>query len=150
MEASLKTRITENMKTALKAQDKARLGAIRLVLAAVKQKEIDGRVALSDAEIVSVLESMVKQRKEAIDQYKIAKRKDLVDKETFELSVIQHYMPEPLESNTLEALIKESIAEVKATSPKEMGQVMATLKPKIQGRADMATVSTRVKTLLGS
>lgn len=150
MEASLKTRITENMKTALKAQDKARLGAIRLVLAAVKQKEIDGRVALSDAEIVSVLESMVKQRKEAIDQYKIAKRKDLVDKETFELSVIQHYMPEPLESSTLEALIKESIAEVKATSPKEMGQVMATLKPKIQGRADMATVSTRVKTLLGS
>lgn len=150
MEISLTTRITEDMKVALKAQDKARLSAIRLILAAIKQKEIDGRVRLTDPQVVSVLESMAKQRKESITQYKIAKRQDLVDIETHELSVIQHYMPEPLDSNALDALIKQVIASVAATTPREMGQVMSALKSKVQGRADMALVSARVKTLLGS
>lgn len=150
METSLKERVTEDMKLALKAQDKARLGAIRLILAAIKQKEIDGRVLLTDLQVVSVLESMVKQRKESIAQYETARRQDLVDKETFELSVIQHYLPEPLSLDALDALIKQAIAEVRAISPREMGQVMAALKQKIQGRADMATVSTRVRMLLAS
>lgn len=144
----MKTRITEDMKTALKAQDKARLGVIRLMLAAIKQKEIDERISLTDQQVINVLEGMMKQCKESMVEYRRASRQDLVDKESFELSVIQHYMPEPLDSNTLEALIKQAITEANATSAREMGKVMSSLKPKIQGRADMAKVSARVKSLL--
>lgn len=144
----LKIRITEDMKTALRAQDKARLGTIRLILAAVKQKEIDERILLTDPQVIGVLEGMMKQRKESIAQYSQAARQDLVDKETLELSVIQSYLPEPLSETALDKIIQDVIAETKATTVREMGKVMAALKPKIQGRADMGTASARVKALL--
>lgn len=144
----LKIRITEDMKTALRAQDKARLSTIRLILAAVKQKEIDERILLTDPQVIGVLESMMKQRKESIAQYSQAARQDLVDKETLELSVIQNYLPEPLSETALDKIIQDVIAETKATTVREMGKVMAALKPKIQGRADMGTASARVKALL--
>lgn len=144
----LKTRITEDMKAALKAQDKPRLGTIRLMVAAIKQKEIDERISLSDAQVMGVLESMVKQRKESIAQYSQAARQDLVDTETLELTVIQSYLPEPLSETALNQIIQDTIAETKVTSVRELGKVMAALKPKIHGRADMGTASVRVKTLL--
>ena len=144
----MKAHIIEDMKAALRAQDKPRLGAIRLILAAIKQKEIDERIVLTDPQVVSILESMQKQRRESIAEFGKAQRQDLVDKEQFELSVIQQYMPEPLAAEALEAIIKQTIIAVKATSAKEMGAVMAALKPKIHGRADMAAVSGRVRALL--
>ena len=146
---SLKTRIQDDMKTAMRAKDKNRLGAIRLIMASIKQREIDERISLDDAEIISVLDRMAKQRRESITQYRDAQRTDLADKEAFELDILQAYMPAALSEVELDALISEAIVSEDAQSMRDMGKVMAALKSQLQGRADMAAVSARVKTRLG-
>mgnify|MGYP003597796117 CR=1 FL=1 len=141
----LKPRIQDDMKAALKAGEKRRLGAIRLILAAVKQKEVDERREMSDEDILVVLDKMIKQRRESIAQYEIAKRADLVEQENFELDIIKGYMPTALAQEDLEALISGAISAVGAQSMRDMSKVMAVLKPQVQGRADMAAVSARIK-----
>ena len=133
------------MKTALKAGDKRRLGAVRLILAAVKQKEIDERKELADPEVLGVLEKMLKQRRDSIGQFEQAGRTDLAEQEAYEVGVIQGYMPAALGDAEIAALIEEAIAATGAKAMAEMGKVMAIVKPKIQGRADMGAVSARVK-----
>lgn len=133
------------MKTALKAGDKRRLGAVRLILAAVKQKEVDERKELADPEVLAVLEKMLKQRRDSISQYEQAGRTDLAEQEAYEVGVIQGYMPAALGEAEIAALIEEAIAATGAKAMADMGKVMAIVKPKIQGRADMGAVSTRVK-----
>jgi uncharacterized protein YqeY len=133
------------MKTALKAGDKRRLGAVRLILAAVKQKEVDERKELADPEVLAVLEKMLKQRRDSISQYEQAGRTDLAEQEAFEVGVIQGYMPAALGDAEIAALIEEAIAATGAKAMADMGKVMAIVKPKIQGRADMGAVSARVK-----
>ena len=133
------------MKTALKAGDKRRLGAVRLILAAVKQKEVDERKELTDPEVLAVLEKMLKQRRDSISQYEQAGRTDLAEQEAFEVGVIQGYMPAALGDAEIAALIEEAIAATGAKAMADMGKVMAIEKPKIQGRADMGAVSARVK-----
>lgn len=133
------------MKTALKAGDKRRLGAVRLILAAVKQKEVDERKELTDPEVLAVLEKMLKQRRDSIGQYEQAGRTDLAEQEAFEVGVIQGYMPAALGDAEIAALIEEAIAATGAKAMADMGKVMAIVKPKIQGRADMGAVSARVK-----
>lgn len=145
---SLKARIQADMKAALKAGDKKRLGAIRLIMAAVKQREIDERSALDDAGVVAVLDKMAKQRRESIVHYQSAGRDDLVETENHELEIIQDYLPKALTAEEIDVLITSAIAETGATSIKEMGKVMAVLKPQMQGRADMAAVSKQVKQAL--
>lgn len=147
---SLKLRIEEDMKAALRAGDKRRLGAVRLILAAVKQREIDERVTLDDTQVLAVLDKMAKQRRESIAQYQAAGRQDLVEQESFELEVIQDYMPAALSEAELDAAIATAIAEVGASSVKDMGKVMGILKPRVQGRADMGAVSARIKAKLSS
>jgi uncharacterized protein YqeY len=142
---ALKDRITEDMKNAMRAGDKDRLGTIRLILAAVKQREVDERITLDDGQVLSVLEKMVKQRREAITQFQAGGRADLVAKETAEIGVLQGYLPAQLTEAELEALISESIAATGATSIKDMGKVMAAVKPRAQGRADLGAVSARIK-----
>ena len=141
----LKPRIQDDMKAALKAGEKRRLGAIRLILAAVKQKEVDERREMSDEDILVVLDKMIKQRRESIAQYEIAKRADLVEQENLELDIIKGYMPTALGQEDLEALIAGAISAVGAQSMRDMSKVMAVLKPQVQGRADMAAVSARIK-----
>ena len=133
------------MKTALKAGDKRRLGAVRLILAAVKQREVDERKELADPEVLAVLEKMLKQRRDSISQYEQAGRTDLAEQEAFEVGVIQGYMPAALSDAEVAALIEEAIAATGARAMADMGKVMAIVKPKIQGRADMGAVSARVK-----
>jgi len=133
------------MKTAMKAGDKRRLGAVRLILAAVKQKEVDERKELSDADVLGVLEKMLKQRRDSISQYEQAGRTDLAEQEAFEVGVIQGYMPAALSDAEVAALIEEAIAATGAKAMADMGKVMGVVKPKIQGRADMGAVSARVK-----
>lgn len=145
---SLKRRIEEDMKAALRAGDKRRLGAIRLILAAIKQREVDERITLDDTQVLAVLDKMAKQRRESVAQYQAAGRQDLADQETFELEVIQQYMPTALSEAELDALISEAIAETGASTIKDMGKVMGVLKPRAQGRADMSAVSTRIKAML--
>jgi uncharacterized protein YqeY len=145
---SLKERITEDMKAALKAKETARLGAIRLLLAAIKQKEVDERIDLDDAGVVSVIEKMLKQRKDSIAQYEAAKRQDLVDAEKFEVEVLSAYMPQPLSADEVAAIVAQAIAESGAKAPADMGKVMALVKPKIAGRADMGEISKLVKAKL--
>jgi len=145
----LKQRIQDDMKAAMKAADKPRLGAIRLILAAVKQREIDERIELDDAEVLAVLDKMVKQRRDSIDQYAKAGRQDLVDREQLEIDVCQGYLPEALSDAALAKLVEEAFAASGATAVKDMGKVMALLKPKVQGRADMGAVSKLVKQRLG-
>jgi len=147
--ASLKERITEDMKTAMRAGEKDRLATIRLVLAAVKQIEVDERIALDDARMLSVLEKMVKQRKESIAQFESGGRADLVAKETAELAVIQAYLPAQLSESELDALIAEAIASTGATTIKDMGKVMGVVKSRAAGRADMGAVGARIKQKLG-
>jgi uncharacterized protein len=142
---ALKDRITEDMKNAMRAGDKDRLGTIRLILAAIKQREVDERITLDDGQVLAVLEKMVKQRREAITQFQAGGRADLVAKETAEIGVLQGYLPAQLTEAELEALISESIAATGATSIKDMGKVMAAVKPRAQGRADMGAVSARIK-----
>jgi uncharacterized protein len=146
---SLKERIQQDMKDAMRAADKPRLGTIRLILAAIKQIEVDERKDLDDTGITIVLDRMVKQRRESISQFEKAGRTDLVDQEAAELAIIQTYLPEPLSESELNALIDEAMAQTGASSIKDMGKVMALLKPKLQGRADMGAVSAMIKTRLG-
>ena len=141
----LRLQIQEDMKTAMKAGDKRRLAAVRLILAAVKQKEVDERKELSDADVLGVLEKMLKQRRDSISQYEQAGRTDLAEQEAFEVGVIQGYMPAALSDAEVAALIEEAIAATGAKAMADMGKVMGVVKPKIQGRADMGAVSARVK-----
>lgn len=146
---ALRDRITEDMKSAMRAGEKERLATIRLILAAIKQREVDERITLDDPQVLSVLEKMVKQRREAITQFASGGRADLVAKETAEIEVLQGYLPAQMSPAELEALITEAIAATGASSIKDMGKVMAAVKPKAQGRADMGAVSARIKQKLG-
>jgi uncharacterized protein YqeY len=145
----LKTRITEAMKAAMRAQEKARLGAIRLIQAEIKRVEVDERIEVDDARVLTILDRMVKQRRDSIQQFRAANREDLVEIEAGELVVIQDFMPQPLDAAELEALIDAAVRDSSAASMKDMGRVMAILKPKVQGRADMGLVSQRIKARLG-
>ena len=146
----LKERINEDVKAAMRAQDKRRLGAMRLITAAIKQREVDERITLDDPQTLAVLEKMIKQRKESIAQYSQANRQDLVDQETFELQLIQSYLPAQLSEAAVDAAVAAAIAETGAASVKDIGKVMAVLKPKLAGQADMSSVSAKVKAKLGS
>ena len=145
---SLKQQITEDMKAAMRAKETARLGAIRLLLAAMKQREVDERIELSDADIVSIIEKMLKQRRDSISQYKTANRQDLVDVEEFEVTVLQGYMPQQLSEAEVNAAIADAIAATGAAGPQDMGKVMGVVKPKLAGRADMGKVSGLIKAQL--
>lgn len=146
---TLKARIQEDMKAAMKAHDSARLATIRLLMAAMKQKEIDERLELDDAGIVGVIDKMQKQRRDSISQYDAAGRQDLADKERFELEVLSAYLPQPLTPAEIDTLIEQAVADSGASSLKDMGKVMGLLKGKMAGRADMAAVSARIKARLG-
>ena len=144
----LKDRITADMKAAMKAGDKDRLGVIRMTLAAIKQREVDERKELTDADVLAVIEKMVKQRRESVTQYEAGGRSDLAAKETVEIGVLSDYLPEPLSDDELAALIDAAVAETGAESLRDMGKVMAKIKSEAQGRADMGAVSARVKARL--
>ena len=146
---ALKDRLTEDMKTAMRAADKERLATVRLALAAIKQREVDERISLDDAQVLAVLEKMIKQRREAIAQFRTGGRQDLVDKETAEIAVLQQYLPTQMSESEVDALIQEAISATGATSVKDMGKVMAAVKPKAQGRTDMGALSARIKQKLG-
>ena len=146
---ALKERITEDMKSAMRAGEKERLATIRLALAAIKQREVDERVTLDDTQVLTVVEKMIKQRREAIGQFETGGRADLVAKEKAEIAVLQGYLPAQMTEADLDALIAEAIAATGAASIKDMGKVMAVVKPKAQGRADMGAVSARIKQKLG-
>lgn len=142
---TLKQSIQEDMKNAMRARDQRRLDAIRLVLAAVKQKEVDERVEVDDVALLAILDKMLKQRRDSIDQFRSAGRQDLIDKEQFEIEVIQTYLPAALSDDEIVTIINNAIAQAEASSSKDMGKVMAIVKPKIQGRADAAVVSAKIK-----
>ncbi len=144
----LKQRIQEDMKSAMKAGEKERLGVIRLILSAIKQVEVDGRILLDDAQVITVLDKMLKQRRDSITQYTAAGRTDLADVESAEVVVIQEYLPQALTETEIEALVEQAVAKTGASSIAEMGKVMALLKPNLQGRADMGAVSARIKARL--
>lgn len=146
---SLKTRITEDMKAAMRSGEKERLGVIRMLTAAIKQREVDERIELDDTQVVGVLEKMIKQRKESVAQFQAGNRADLVDKETAEIRLLQAYLPQALDAAEVDALIADAIASSGAASIKDMGKVMAQLKPKLAGRADMAAVGAKIKARLG-
>jgi uncharacterized protein YqeY len=148
--APLKAKIQEQMKEAMRAKDAKRLGVIRLILAALKQKEVDERIDLKDSDILAILEKMLKQRRESIEQFEKAARHDLSEQEHFEVKIVQEFMPEPLSEHEVENLIKEAITQANASSIKEMGKVMEHLRPKVQGRADMGKVSQKIKSLLSA
>ena len=147
---SLRQRIQDDMKSALKAGEKQRLGTLRLIHAAVQQREVDERVLLTDQQVLETLDKMVKQRRESIVQYEQGGRADLVEQERFEIGVIQHYLPEPLSDAEIDALVDGAIAETGAAGIRDMGKVMAIVKPAVQGRADVGAVSAKVKTRLSS
>ena len=146
---ALRDRITEDMKAAMRAGEKERLATVRLALAAIKQREVDERITLSDEQVLAVLEKMIKQRREAIVQFESGGRADLVAKESAEIEVLKHYLPAQLSDAEIEALIQEAIAATGASSLKDMGKVMAAVKPKAQGRTDMGALSARIKQKLG-
>lgn len=145
---SLKEQISEDMKTAMRAKDSARLGTIRLLLAAIKQKEVDERIVLDDAQVTTVIDKMLKQRRDSISQYESAGRQDLADAEKFELEVLTAYMPQQMSADEVRAVIAEVIAAVGAAGPADMGKVMGPLKAKLAGRTDMAQASALVKAAL--
>jgi hypothetical protein len=145
---SLKDRVTEDMKAAMRAKDSERLGTIRMITAAIKQREVDERITLDDTQVLSVIEKMIKTRKESILQFKSGGRDDLVARETREVELLQGYLPSQLSASEVDALIREAIAESGATSIKEMGKAMALLKQKAQGRTDMAAASAKLKAKL--
>ena len=147
---SLKIRINEDMKVAMKARETARLAAIRLLMAAMKQKEVDERIELDDAGVIGVIEKMLKQRKDSIAQYEAAKRQDLADVEKFEVEVLTAYMPQAMSAAEVEAIVARAVADSGAKGPADMGKVMALVKPQVAGRADMGEVSKLVKTRLAS
>ena len=146
--SALKTQIQDAMKTAMKGGDKARLAVIRLMLAALKQVEVDERIELDDTRVIAILDKMVKQRRESIAQFAPAGRDDLVAKEQSEIDVIADYLPQALSEAEIEAIINQAISETGASSMKEMGKVMALVRPQLVGRADMGTVSGKIKALL--
>ena len=143
--STIKEQVQEDMKTAMRSQDKERLAAIRLILAAIKQREVDERITLTNEHILAILDKMLKQRRESIAQFEAAKRDDLVAKEVAEINVIQTYLPAQLTEAEISALIDSAITESGAASAKDMGKVMAILKPQLQGRADISVVSGKIK-----
>ena len=145
----LKQQITDAMKAAMKGGDKARLGVVRLMLAAIKQREVDERIELDDSQVLAVLDKMIKQRRDSIKQYGDAGRDDLVAQEAFEIEVIQDFLPAGLSESEVAAIIEAAIAETGAESMRDMGKVMAIVKPQVQGRADVGMVSGLVKQKLG-
>lgn len=150
MDAPLKDRLTGDVKIALKAGDKARLLTLRMMLAAVKQVEVDTRAQLDDAAIIAILTKMVSQRRDSISQFDAAGRTDLADKERAELTIVEAYLPAPLSADEIAALVNAAIAKLGATQIKDMGKVMNELRPELIGRADIAAVSATVKARLGS
>jgi len=142
---TLKQRIQEDMKVAMRAGEKQQLGVIRLILAAIKQREVDERVTLDDNQVVVVLDKMLKQRRESIEQYEKAAREDLAAQERFEITVLQHYMPQQMSEAEIVAMVQQAIAETGANSAKDMGKVMNIIRPQMLGRADMKVVSELVK-----
>jgi len=142
---ALKDRISEDVKTAMRSGEKERLGTLRLVQAAIKQREVDERITLNDDQVLAVLEKMLKQRREAITQFEAGGRADLVAKESAEVAVIKTYLPEQMSEADLDALVGDAIKASGASSVKDMGKVMAIVKPKAQGRADMGALSARIK-----
>jgi uncharacterized protein YqeY len=145
---TLKQQISEDMKNAMRARDSARLGAVRLLLAAIKQKEVDERIELDDAAVISIVEKLLKQRKDSATQYQAAGRMDLADQENFEIGVLNAYMPQALCTEEVAAIIQQAVAETGAASARDMGKVIAWLKPKLAGRADMGVISGLVKNAL--
>lgn len=150
MTMSLKARISEDMKTAMKARETARLGTLRLLLAAVKQKEVDERCELDDPQVVAVIEKLVKQRKDSVAQYQAANRQDLADVEQAEIAVLDAYLPEKMDGAAIAAAVAAAIAETGASGAADMGKLMAVLKPRLAGKADMAEVSRQVKAALAN
>ncbi|MBK8307080.1 MAG: GatB/YqeY domain-containing protein [Gammaproteobacteria bacterium] len=146
--SALKTRITEAMKAAMRAQDKPRRDAIRLIQAEIKRIEVDERIELDDARVLAILDKMVKQRRDSIQQFEKAARQDLIDIEAIEIAVIQDFLPRALEPAEIDALVDAALRESGASEMKDMGKVMALLKPQVQGRADMGMVSQRIKARL--
>lgn len=147
--AELKQRINDEVKNAMRSHDKPRVGVLRMILAALKQKEVDERIELDDNHIITILDKMVKQLKDSIEQFKAAGREDLVAKETYELEIVQSFLPNQLSEDEIMQVINEAIQGTGATSMKEMGQVMGIVKPRVQGRADMGKISSLVKEKLG-
>ena len=147
---SLKERITQEMKDAMRSGEKERLGYIRMLQAAIKQREVDERITLDDTQVLGVIEKMIKQRREAIAQFEAGGRADLAAKELAEVALLQTYMPEPLSQAEVEALVAAAIAETGAASVKDMGKVMALVKTRAAGRADMSAVSAIIKSKLGA
>lgn len=146
---SLKARITEDMKNAMRSGDKDRLGLIRMLQAGIKQREVDERIQLDDAQVLAVIEKMIKQRKDAVAQFQAGGRADLVAKESAEIAWLTEYLPAQLSDEELDTLVRTAVAESGATSLKDMGKVMALVKPKAQGRCDMGALSARIKAALG-
>ena len=145
---NLKDKLIDDMKTAMKSGDKERLGVIRLINAAIKQREVDERIMLDDTQVLAVLEKALKQRRDSVSQFQAAGRTDLADKETYEIGVIQSYLPAQLNVGEVDAIIAAAIAESGAAGPKDMGKVMALVKPKVAGRTDMGKLSELVKARL--
>ena len=150
MSSALKARLTDDMKTAMKAKDKERLGVIRLMLSSIKQIEVDERIELDDARIIGILDKMSKQRRESAAQYESAGREDLLAQEVFEIGIIKDYLPSALSEDEINSIIDDAIASTGASSIKDMGKVMGMIKPKLQGRADMGAVSGQIKSRLNA
>ena len=146
---SLKARITEDMKAAMRSGEKDRLSCIRMLQAGIKQREVDERIELDDTQVLAVIDKMIKQRKESVAQFQAGNRADLVAKESAEIDVLSGYLPAQLGAAELDAMIKDAIAATGAASMKDMGKVMGILKPKVQGRTDMGALSARIKSALG-
>ena len=147
---SLKARITEDMKTAMRAKDSARLGAVRLLQAAIKQREVDEQIELDDTQVIEAIEKMLKQRRDSISQYEAANRQDLADVEKYEVSVLQEYLPQALTDSEIDALLLQVIQNTGASGIKDMGKVMAAVKPLVVGRANMGKLSGLIKARLGA
>jgi uncharacterized protein YqeY len=145
---SLKARISEDMKAAMRAKDAPRLSAIRLLQAAIKQREVDERIELDDTQVIEAIEKMLKQRRDSISQYEAANRQDLADAEKFEVTVLQAYLPKPLTQDEIVALLDKVVADTDATGIKDMGKVIAAVKPMVVGRADMGSISSLIKARL--
>ena len=147
---TLKARISEDMKNAMRAKDSARLSAIRLLQSAIKQREVDERIELNDGQVIEAIEKMLKQRRDSISQYEAANRHDLADVEKFEVTVLQEYLPQALTEDEVAAILEQVISETGASGIKDMSKVMAAVKPLVVGRADMAKISGLIKTRLGA
>ncbi len=150
MSETLKQRLVADMKSAMREKDKERLGTIRLINAAIKQREVDERVEMDDTQVLAILDKMVKQRRDSIAQYQKAERPELADKEQMEIDQIQTYLPEALTEDEIAQMVKDAIATTSAESIKDMGKVMGIIKPQVQGRADMGSVSATIKQLLSA